>query len=50
LAINQEITTALLSMVDAIREMLAVIAATGEEGSGDYSALVATLTRLQKPA
>lgn len=50
LVINQEITTALLSLVDAIREMLAVIAATGEEGKGDYSALVATLTRLQKPA
>lgn len=50
LVINQEITTALLSLVDAIREMLAVIAATGEEGNGDYSALVTTLTRLQKPA
>jgi hypothetical protein len=35
-------------MVDAIREMLAVIAATGEEGKGDYSALIATLTRLKK--
>ena len=50
LVMNQEITTALLSLVDAIREMLAVIAATGEEGNGDYSALVATLTRLQKSA
>lgn len=50
LVINQEITTALLSLVDAIREMLAVIAATGEEGNGDYSALVTTLTWLQKPA
>jgi two-component system chemotaxis sensor kinase CheA len=48
LAINQEMTTALLSMVDAIREMLAVIAATGGEGKGDYSALIATLTRLKK--
>ena len=47
---NQEITTALLSLVDAIREMLAVIAATGKEGNGDYRALVETLTRLQKPA
>ena len=45
---NQEITTALLSLVDAIREMLAVIAATGEEGNGDYGGLVETLTRLQK--
>jgi two-component system chemotaxis sensor kinase CheA len=50
LVMNQEITTALLSLVDAIREMLAVIAATGEEGNGDYSVLVATLTRLQKSA
>src|SRR5580693_1423154 len=42
LVMNQEITTALLSLVDAIREMLAVIAATGEEGNEDYSALVET--------
>jgi two-component system, chemotaxis family, sensor kinase CheA len=48
LATNQEIITALLSLVDAIREMLANIAATGKEGSGDYRALEATLTRLQK--
>ena len=45
---NQDITTALLSLVDAIREMLAEIAATGQEGNRDYTALINTLTRLQK--
>ena len=50
LVMNQEIATALLSLVDAIREMLAVIAATGEEGNGDYRGLVETLTRLQESA
>lgn len=50
LVMNQEIATALLSLVDAIREMLVVIAATGEEGNGDYRGLADTLTRLQKSA
>jgi two-component system chemotaxis sensor kinase CheA len=48
LAANQEIITALLSLVDAIREMLSDIAATGQEGNREYAALIATLTRLQK--
>jgi two-component system, chemotaxis family, sensor kinase CheA len=47
LHVNSEITTALLQLVDAVREMLASIEASGEEGAGDYSALVAALTRLQ---
>ncbi|HXG18157.1 MAG TPA: chemotaxis protein CheW [Methylomirabilota bacterium] len=47
LLLNPEITTALLVMVDAIRQMLALIEATGQDGDGDYSALIATLTRLQ---
>jgi two-component system, chemotaxis family, sensor kinase CheA len=50
LPVNQEIITALLSLVDAIREMLSDIAATGEEGEREYSALIGTLNRLQKPA
>jgi two-component system chemotaxis sensor kinase CheA len=48
LAINQEIITALLSLVDAIREMLSDIAATGQEGNRDYTALLSTLTELRK--
>ena len=45
---NPEIISSLLSLVDAIREMLADIAATGQEGSRDYTALSNTLTQLQK--
>ncbi len=50
LVTNQEIITALLSLVDAIREILTEIAATGKEGSRDYTALINTLTRLRKPS
>ncbi len=50
LVTNQEIITALLSLVDAIREILTEIAATGQEGSKDYTVLVNTLTRLRKPS
>jgi two-component system, chemotaxis family, sensor kinase CheA len=50
LIINQEVITALLSLVDAIREMLADISATGKEGSRDYTELIDTLTRLQEAA
>jgi two-component system, chemotaxis family, sensor kinase CheA len=48
LVTNQEIITALLSLVDAIREILGEIATTGKEGNADYAALTSTLTRLQK--
>jgi two-component system chemotaxis sensor kinase CheA len=48
LAINQEIITALLSLVDAIREMLSDIAASGQEGKREYGALINSLIRLQK--
>ena len=47
LALNPEITTALLGMVDAIRQMLREIESTGQDGKIDYSELRATLTRLQ---
>jgi len=50
LLINQETITALLSLVDAIREMLSDIAATGQEGTREYTVLIGTLNRLQKPA
>jgi two-component system chemotaxis sensor kinase CheA len=48
LTINQEIITALLSLVDAIREMLSDISATGQEGKRDYGALMNSLNRFQK--
>jgi two-component system chemotaxis sensor kinase CheA len=48
LALSPEITTALLSMVDAVRQMLSQIEAAGQEGERDDSVLIATLTRLQQ--
>jgi two-component system chemotaxis sensor kinase CheA len=47
---NQEIISALLCLVDAIREVLSDVAATGQEGNREYAALLSTLTRLQKPS
>jgi two-component system chemotaxis sensor kinase CheA len=47
-SINEEMTTQLLRLVDAIREILANIEKTGAEGDGDYSDLIAALTRLQE--
>ncbi|HMD97487.1 MAG TPA: chemotaxis protein CheW [Terriglobia bacterium] len=46
LALTSEITSALLALVDAVREMLLSIEATGQDGDGDYSSLTATLSRL----
>jgi two-component system, chemotaxis family, sensor kinase CheA len=40
-------TSALLSMLDAIRQILSCIENDGNEGNVDYSGLVETLTRLQ---
>jgi two-component system chemotaxis sensor kinase CheA len=48
LLLNPEIISALLAMVDAVRQMLATIEATGQDGDGDYSALIETLTQLQE--
>ncbi len=45
---NQEIITVLPSLVDAVRELLSEIAATGQEGNRDYTALISALVRLQK--
>jgi two-component system chemotaxis sensor kinase CheA len=50
LVTNHEITSALLSLVDAVREILLEIAATGAEGIKDYTALVNTLARLKNSA
>jgi two-component system, chemotaxis family, sensor kinase CheA len=47
LQLTAEITGALLTMVDAIRSLLAAIEATGHEGEADHSELITTLTRLQ---
>ncbi|HEX3352160.1 MAG TPA: chemotaxis protein CheW [Terriglobales bacterium] len=48
LKLNPEITTALLGMVDAVRQMLGSIESVGKEGERDDTALIATLTRLQQ--
>lgn len=50
LKINQEIISVLLSLVDAIREMLNDIAATGQEGNREYTVLIGSLNQLKKPA
>ncbi len=46
LTLNAEITTALLAMVDAVRQMLGSIEASGNEGERNDQELIATLTRL----
>jgi two-component system, chemotaxis family, sensor kinase CheA len=48
LTLDGEITTGLLAMVDAVRQMLASIEAGGVEGERDDSALISRLTRLQQ--
>jgi chemotaxis protein histidine kinase CheA len=50
LKLTPEITTALLSMVDAIRTMLAEIQSSGQDGETEYPTLMETLKRLQKAA
>jgi len=50
LILDPEITTALLGMVDAVRQMLKEIDATGQDGDVDYPELRETLTRLQTSA
>src|SRR5579863_3465227 len=46
LNLNPEITTALLQMVDAVRQMLSEIQATGQDGNEEYKELHSTLARL----
>ena len=48
LSFNPAIATAMLRVVDAIREMLASIENSGEEGSGDYAELTAQVDRLRE--
>jgi two-component system, chemotaxis family, sensor kinase CheA len=47
LLLTPEITTALLNMVDAVRQMLREIESTGADGENDYPDLRENLTRLQ---
>ena len=48
LDMSPSITSALLSMVDAIRQILSCIENSQNEGDVDYSQLIGTLTALQK--
>ena len=48
LLLNPEITTALLGMVDAVRQMLKEIESTGKDGDIDYPEVRDMLTRLQQ--
>ncbi len=48
LELDREITSGLLAMVDAVRQMLGSIEATGVEGERDDTKLIARLTRLQQ--
>ncbi|MCH8312449.1 MAG: chemotaxis protein CheA [Nitrospinae bacterium] len=48
LTLDPPITSALLAMVDAIRQMLSCIEKSQNEGVVDYSELIETLTTLQK--
>ena len=49
LSLNPEITSGLLAMVDAVRQMLARIEAQGNDGADDHNQLIANLTRLLQP-
>ena len=46
LQLTDEITSGLLALVDAVRVMLSVIEATGEDGDNDHAELIARLTAL----
>jgi len=48
IAVNAEIAGALLTLVDALREILTCIERMRTEGKRDYSALIAHLNRLQR--
>ena len=48
LRLTPEMTSALLAMVDAVRQLLGLIEKTGAEGDVDHSAIIETLNRLLK--
>jgi len=45
--ITPQITTGLLALVDAIRQVLSSIEKSGTEGDGDFSTLIVQLTQLR---
>ena len=47
LVLNPEITSTLLQVIDAAREILTTLESTGSEGETDYAALIETLHQLQ---
>src|SRR5262249_18101290 len=47
LTFNEEIASALLTVVDAVRQMLAAVEKDETDGDGDFSALIQTLERLR---
>src|ERR1700678_452518 len=49
LTLNPDRTTALLGMVDAVRQMLREIEISGQDGEDDYPELREALTGLQSP-
>jgi two-component system, chemotaxis family, sensor kinase CheA len=50
LQLRSDITTALLALVDAVREILANIESVGAEGEADYTDLIRTLVRFLEDA
>jgi len=50
IVLTPEITTVLLQMVDAVRQMLQAIETNGNEGERDDAELIRTLTRFQQQA
>lgn len=48
MALTEAITEALLHMVDAVREMLGTIEASGKDGDKDYGSLISTMDTLLK--
>ncbi|BCS33483.1 ATPase [Luteitalea sp. TBR-22] len=48
MVLDADITTGLLGMVDAIREILAAIESTGAEGDADYTAVIQRLQELNE--
>ena len=49
LSLSEAITEGMLHMVDAVREMLAIVESSGTDGNGDYSDLIAELSGLLDP-
>ncbi len=48
LHLHAEMISNLRALVDAVRQMLAIVEESGDDGDGDYTALIETLTRLQE--